>query len=241
MPRSLRTSAQLRSCLLALLLAACGGGDEAAIQEARVRVERGEFKLAEAALAQCSGSRADQLRAKIAAGLAHRKQVEGELERIVQASPAHEVRWSALEFNKLLQDERDPWTIELIEQTQSDAASLIAEKRHASVRVATEDPAQDDASTSTGAAPAAKSESRQLASASLAEARKSQVKGQWKTAIALAHAAEVDSAAAADARLVQQSILSAARVDAEAVLDKARKLEDEGQIDEAAKLFEREL
>lgn len=239
--RSKQQSSPLTTWLLAFALAACSAGDPSALNEARAHIERGDFDVAAAALADSTGPDAEQLRVEIAAGLSHREALDKSLRSLVDAAPKHDADWSLAQYKNLLQQERDPHNLERIRKSQSDLAALLAANQRKPLHTPAGDASKTGPDKLAGANHPVLRERSAPARAALAAARDAQSKKEWKTALALALDAEEDSAVSADAQLLRESILGAARADADAVLERARTLERSGAARDAARGFQDEL
>lgn len=197
--------------------------------------------MAERLLDGLESARSDALRARITELTQHRSDVEVAIQDLCDRADVLGERGTLSSLDELLRLERDPVCIDRIEQAQSDLASLLASKRRPALRgearVGESSPTSGAGTTSS----ASQSESRSMALAALVEARASQVRGEWKTALALAAIAEQEATTQADARLVRQSTLSSARVAAAECLTRAKDVERASGSAAARDLLQQEL
>ncbi len=208
--------------LLALVLVACAGGDDDALDQARRRIERGDLETATAVLSGLEGVRADELRAQIASTTAHRAELERALKTIRADASAHTAGWSQQEFAKLLLVEHDPQSVELIARAQTELAAALRSAKRAEKH-----------------APVAPT--RSSASPALLEARSAQSQRQWKAALAHTADAVQQGVGSAEADALRNAVLSAALVEAEDLLVSAEEVERASGAEAAAQLLASEV
>lgn len=215
--------------LLVALALACGGGESEALERARGRIERGDLATAAAALQGVEGAQADALRARIGQMELARTELTLSIERaMAQAVDAATAMAARDELQRLRRGHADPVSLDRIDQALSDLARAKAEGNYRSPRTAVADApvrAADSPSRVAGEAAAGADPGESLAREALVEARRAQAERRWTSGLSHAAQAAGDPRAAADARLVQASILSAALVEAEELLANARRVE----------------
>ncbi len=221
-PRRELSLARLAPWLLALALVACGGADDEALDLARQRIERGDLETATNVLTGIEGARAGILRARIASTITHRAELERSLKTIRKDAAGHEAGWSQLEFARLLANEHDPQSIELIARAQTELAAAMRSARRAEKQ-----------------APVAPT--RASASPALLEARSAQGQRQWKTALAQAANAVQQGADLAESDSLRSEVLSAALGEAENLLARANEVERSSGATAAAQLLASEI
>lgn len=210
-----------------LFLSACGG-DEDRLAKAQLRLERGDLATAEALLGDLEGDAADGLRQRLAEIQGRRAAIELALTEVRAKAPDHAPDWARAMLAELRRGETDPGVIERIDQFQSDLASELAARRRAPLRSAEDSLDAGDAlggQSASTAGQGARGGSAGEAGSALARAREAQQRKQWSLALALAAEAAGDPGRAAEARLAQASIESAARVEAEELLSRAKATE----------------
>ncbi|HUR29530.1 MAG TPA: CAP domain-containing protein, partial [Planctomycetota bacterium] len=241
MLRAFRRSSLLASWILAFALAACGGSDEFALAEARQSIAKGEFEQASAALEGATGSEAAALREEIAEGTKHREELSRELKQLVEEAPKHPPQWSRDQFVDRMKAERDPQSLKLLQEAQSQVARRELEAWRKSVRGTGRPAAAANASGMLVDEDGVLVDAPLSGGAALAAARARETAKQWGSALALAKTAQQDSTVAAAARALEASVLKSARDDADAVLQRARELEAAGAVVEGAHFMSVEL
>lgn len=216
-PQKPRFHRPLLLWLAAVSLFSCGG-DDAAVERARLRLERGDLATAESVIAGVEGSAADALRQRIARAHAHRAEVDAALDRIRAEAFERPESWSRTMLQELLGGESDPEVVDRVERLQSELASARAERRRLPVKTGREDP--DDFEEPAPAPTASRPGPDPLADARAALRQK-----QWVRALALASRAAERPELEAEIALLRASIASAARVEAEELLSRARATE----------------
>jgi len=235
MPRRSSILRPLALCLF-LVLAACSGGEQQALAEARRRVDRGEVEQALAALGELSGPSAQELRGRIEVLRRHRGELEAQVERIFAEAPERGPNWGRVELQQLLLAQTDPVCVARVEQAQSDLPEFLIERRASHPRAS--GAAAGGALTEAGAT----SPQREWAGDSaLGRARAAQRERRWADAQAEVARAQQDPAQAEDARLAEIAIRSATRVDAESVLSKVKEIERREGATAAANSLRAEL
>ena len=225
-----------------LAVTACSDGESQALSEAQRRLDRGVVEIAEAALSGVVGPRAEQLRAQAALVRHRREQLEQAIGRVFAQALEHEPNWARVELQGLLASESDPSSVVRLEQALSDLATYLAERRSARTgalggAIGIASPLSE--SNSHVGEPASVGEPS--AGDALAQARASQASRQWSAALARLDRAVQDQRLAPEVELARQSIRSEARVDAEAVLSRAKELERSAGAATAARQLGSEL